>query len=588
MPFPESGLMAVWEKNRAVLAAVQPGVLAQLDAARPLLIETSPQGHPVLRVGGVTLHSPADPIREARGWLNHARGQLADDPGEVIVFGFGLGYHLEALAGALEPDRPIHVIEPDPAVIRTALGTRDLRGLLSRTIIHLDPAEIGPPAALLIHQPTARLYPRIKQSLTDRLSATPGPGGSGPLRILVVLPVWGGSLPIGRWVAAELIRAGHQVETIDASQADYFHDFIKRSPLDESLTDPAAAALIDFFAEFSVMRCREFSPDLVLAMAQAPLSPRALRRLRDLGFTTAMWFVENHRAMPYYAQVAAAYDHFFVIQKEPFLSHLRAMGVRAHYLPLAAAPGVHCPRRLTPEQIETYGADVAFLGEGYPNRRRFFAGLLDYDLKIWGTGWDLNSPLGERVQRGGARIGTDEVVNIYNATRINLNLHSSVAAEGVETGGDFVNPRTFEIAACGAFQLVDDRTLLAEFFEPGREVEVFTGLDDLKAKLDYYLAHPEAARAMADAARGRVLSEHTYGHRLARLLETVFPERVPAAGEARKADDTTAWLQGAGFDPDREPDLRAVAETIRAGQGPLNEIETYLLLLAELGADRRG
>lgn len=29
--------------------------------------------------------------------------------------------------------------------------------------------------------------------------------------------------------------------------------------------------------------------------------------------------------------------------------------------------------------------------------------------------------------------------------------------DGVEPYGDFVNPRTFESAACGAFQLVDSR-----------------------------------------------------------------------------------------------------------------------------------
>ncbi len=580
-------MTAVWEKNRAALAATRPEVAARLDAARPLPVETSTQGHPMLRVRGITLHSPADPIREARGWLNHVRQGLTSDPGPVIVFGFGLGYHLEALAGALDSFRPIHVVEPDPDVLRTALDVRDLGPLLARITVHLDTSEISPPGTPLIHQPTARLHPELRQSLLDRLSAPP-PRTAGPLRIMVVLPVWGGSLPIGRWVAVELARAGHLVETIDASRADYFHNFIRRSPLDEASTDPAAAALIDFFAEFTILRCREFRPDLVLALAQAPLSPAALRRLRDLGFTTAMWFVENHRTMPYYAQVAAAYDHFFVIQREPFLSRLRELGARAHYLPLAAAPGVHRPLRLTPEEIETYGADVAFLGEGYPNRQRLFAGLLDYDLRIWGTGWDLSSPLGARVQRGGARIETDEVVRIYNATRINLNLHSAVGGGGVDPDGDFVNPRTFEIAACGAFQLVDDRSLLAEVFEPDREMALFTGLDDLKAKLDHYLAHPEAARAMAAAARQRVLEEHTYGRRLERLVETVFPERSAAAGDARDVRETAAWLRRSGFDPDQEPDLGAVAEAIRNGQGPLQDIEAYLWLLAELGSDRRG
>ena len=39
---------------------------------------------------------------------------------------------------------------------------------------------------------------------------------------------------------------------------------------------------------------------------------------------------------------------------------------------------------------------------------------------------------------------------------INLNLHSAMQGRGVNREGDFVNPRTFEVAATGAFQVVDD------------------------------------------------------------------------------------------------------------------------------------
>jgi len=335
-----------------------------------------------------------------------------------------------------------------------------------------------------------------------------------------------------------------------------------------------------------ILRCREFQPDLVLALAQAPLSPQAIRRLRDLGVLTAMWFVENHRVMPYYTQVAGAYDHFFVIQPEPFLSRLRDLGANPHYLPLAAEPEVHRPLKLGPGETAEYGVDVAFLGEGYPNRQRFFARLLDYDLKIWGTGWDPEGPLGPRIQRNGDRIETEEVVKIYNATRVNLNLHSAVDVEGVDPDGDFVNPRTFEIAACGGFQLVDRRTLLAELFEPDREIAVFSDLAELRAKLDHYLAHPEERGRLAEAARQRVLAEHTYHHRLERMLAAIFPERFRAAPRAAPDPETEAVLRAGGFDPARERDLAAVARVVQAGEGRPGAAEAHILLLDELS--RRG
>ena len=43
-----------------------------------------------------------------------------------------------------------------------------------------------------------------------------------------------------------------------------------------------------------------FSPDMVLALAQAPLSRQALKRLRRDGVPTAMWFVEDHELFTYW------------------------------------------------------------------------------------------------------------------------------------------------------------------------------------------------------------------------------------------------------------------------------------------------
>ena len=55
-------------------------------------------------------------------------------------------------------------------------------------------------------------------------------------------------------------------------------------------------------------------------------------------------------------------------------------------------------------------------------------------------------------------------MKIYNASKININLHSSLQTTDLVSRGDFVNPRTFELAAAGAFQLVDERSLLGELF----------------------------------------------------------------------------------------------------------------------------
>ena len=100
----------------------------------------------------------------------------------------------------------------------------------------------------------------------------------------------------------------------------------------------------------------------------------------------------------------------------------------AMYLPLAALPGFHRKVELTPEQRREYGADLSFLGAGYPNRRVAFRTLLRRDFKIWGSDWEGDELLAPRVQRRGARISAEESVLVYNAAKINLNLHSSLEA----------------------------------------------------------------------------------------------------------------------------------------------------------------
>ena len=246
-----------------------------------------------------------------------------------------------------------------------------------------------------------------------------------------------------------------------------------------------------------------------------------------------MWFVEDHNVFQYWRAYAPLYDVFAIIQKQPFMDLLAAAGQKNFlYLPLAAQPDFHVPTDLTPEERREYGADLGFLGAGYPNRRLAFRPLAGRDLKIWGSDWDGEGLLAAHVQRGGARIGEEESVKIYNATRVNLNLHSSLQTTELVSRGDFVNPRTFELAAMNAFQLLDERSLLPELFAPD-ELATFASIEEFYAKIDYFLAHPDERAAYTARARARVLRDHTYSHRMQTLLDFVGERLGPWSQEAR-------------------------------------------------------
>jgi len=418
---------------------------------------------------------------------------------------------------------------------------------------------------------------------------------AAPLRILVVLPMYGGSLPIGRYCASALGALGHSVRVFEAPLLHAGFTGLRGLGLAPAQTAQLENSFLQVVSQAVWAQVQAQEPHLLLAMAQAPLGRSLLQRLRRAGVRTAMWFVEDHEIFDYWKGYAPLYDVFAVIQKEPFLSMLTGIGQNnALYLPLAAQPDFHKLLSLSDQDRREYGADIGFLGAGYPNRRLAFRRLIGRDFKIWGSDWDGETLLASHVQRGGARISAEESVKIYNATRVNLNLHSSLGTAELVSGGDFVNPRTFELAAMGAFQLVDRRALMPDLFAED-ELATFGTLDEFYAAIDHFTAHPEERRAFAQRARARVLRDHTYEQRMASLLSFVEQRLCawPQAETAREAlpPDVEAVLtpelrgelanvvQGLGLGPNAGFD--DVINALRARSGALTETEASLLFLDE-------
>lgn len=405
------------------------------------------------------------------------------------------------------------------------------------------------------------------------------------LRVLVVLPMYGGSLPIGRYCIEALKELGHSVRVFEAPV--FYNAFTALRTLDLSPEQiaPLEHSFLQIVSQAVFAHVQAFEPHLVFCLAQAPMGKNLLQRLRRLGIRTCMWFVEDYTLFTYWKLYAPLYDVFCVIQKEPFLSRLREIGQKnALYLPLAALPLFHSPLSLTPEEKRIYGASIAFLGAGYPNRRIAFRALLGKDFKIWGSDWDGETVLKEHIQRNGERISEDEARKIYAATTLNLNLHSSVHIEELVSHGDFVNPRTFELACMGAFQLVDRRSLMPELFGDD-ELATFASLEEMLALIDFYLHHPEERAHIAQKSRERVLKDHTYAKRMEEMLGFVeksagFPvfEKDVAKPRALQAE-IDALLHTLGAGP--SADFEEVVARLRRQQGRLSELETSILFLDE-------
>ena len=106
------------------------------------------------------------------------------------------------------------------------------------------------------------------------------------------------------------------------------------------------------------------------------------------------------------------------------------------------------------------------------------------------------------------------VTALFRASAVNLNI-TSRHMHGTP------NQRVFDVPAAGGFLLTDASPQLAALFEPGTEVATYDGAHDVVSRCQRYLRDAPARTAIMAAARRRIAHEHTFGHRLAVILQTL-------------------------------------------------------------------
>ena len=130
-------------------------------------------------------------------------------------------------------------------------------------------------------------------------------------------------------------------------------------------------------------------------------------------------------------------------------------------------------------------------------------------------------------------VADGEKAKAFNAAKIVLNTMHYAEIEAV-------NQRLFETTACGAFVITEWNPALPELFEPEREVVTFRARQELKEKVDYFLAHPEERQEIADRAYARAHREHTYEIRLTRMFTLLRLAAVPTSLRVRPASEQPA------------------------------------------------
>jgi len=590
----------IFDKNLRCLKDRFPEVadaLKGFNGARDLVeTKASEQGNVVWYKGQCLDHS-AKPVGAAEKWARAAMMERrSNECDRLVVLGFGAGYSVEAIAS--QTDKAITVIEPSKEVLYHAMHARDLTSILLRIdklVLYSDSNDLNDTIT-----DSSELYVRpqyqaaFPEQTTQARSAFYGVRGLSLLtpNIAVLGPLYGGTLPITGYTSRGLASLNQRVRTIDMSGFYPGFQQIDNFAKQEDRQGLLRGKYTEMLSEMVLEHANEKPFDILICMAQAPISGAALSELRKRGVITVLWFVEDFLRFRSWQYLAQFYDYVFTIQDGECLDYMKQAGAgHAHYLPTACDPGIHAPVSLSPEEQQRWGSKISFVGAGYHNRQQMFATLADLPFKIWGNEWPECRPFDGMVQEKGRRIIPEEYVKIFCGTEINLNLHSSTERDGVDPGGDFINPRTFELASCGAFQLVDRRKLLPSVFEEDKEVVCFSDRQELIEKIEYYLANPEARSRIALAARERVLRDHTYTQRIREMMSIIYSHKYD---QLKRKQDSSPWhkvLSRAESHPElyerctkafkrgEDTNLDGLVSDIVSGEGKLTETEQKLLFL---------
>jgi spore maturation protein CgeB len=278
---------------------------------------------------------------------------------------------------------------------------------------------------------------------------------------------------------------------------------------------------------FSVLFTDEFDPDAISKLSA--LCP------------TVNWFCDDHWRFESFSRFWAPRFSWVVTTARSALPKYEAMGCQ-HVIRSQWACNHFLYRKLELPPAH----DVTFVGRNHGNRQTIVTALRGAGLTVRVWGWRWNE----------GRLSQDEMIRVFNQSRINLNLSNSSVLKGgraptllrralhrllphvgsdrrirrsppVSDANDQIKGRNFEIPGCGGFMLTGSAEDLAAYYVPGKEVVPFDSFEGLVDRIHHYLSHEEERRSIAEAGYRRTLTEHTYVHRFNEIFKRMGFRALP-------------------------------------------------------------
>jgi spore maturation protein CgeB len=311
---------------------------------------------------------------------------------------------------------------------------------------------------------------------------------------------------------------------------------------------------------------RSERPALLFTVAGNEFDQDVFRQISRSGTTiTLNWFCDDHWRFEDFSRHWAPCFNWIVTTSTAAVPKYAAIGYTS-----VIKSQWGCNHHLYRKLDLPLRYDVTFVGQPHGERRETIARLREAGLRVnvWGSRWESG------------RLSQEEMIRVFNQSRINLNLSDAgqpfltpfgkfvVSVPGLHPAGvrlkamirrrlprhepavgkpggrsslrftKQIKGRNFEVPGCGGFVLTGHAENLDEYFVPGREIVCYQDEEELIRLARYYLDHEEERAAIAQAGYQRTLREHTYDHRFREIFGVMgLPWRAESScGQTREID----------------------------------------------------
>ena len=134
-----------------------------------------------------------------------------------------------------------------------------------------------------------------------------------------------------------------------------------------------------------------------------------------------------------------------------------------------------------------------------------------YSLDLY-TASDF-SPLPRANYRGLAK-STTEMPKIFHLSKINLIFTSQPIRTGLPL-------RLWDILGAGGFALTNFQSEIPEYFEVGKDLDIYASEEELMEKIRYYLEHEKERQAIAESGYRKAKEQYSLELRVKQILKTV-------------------------------------------------------------------